>query len=1191
MADRSRTLKGGALPLPKLISTLHTMMWLTMALLSPVDTEFTTHPMLFYDAEKVPSLIQNSRTTHTRVSSILQTAARTMIKEKNHYLPSTNYEKFGSHWNEVYGNNLAALAMYCVLYPEDYEAREFAFNFMDNMVTLPKWQVISIPEDEVPVAHSLTGFTTAFDFLYPVMDEKRRSSYLKRITDVTRDFYQLSKIRSWGSQYLQNHVATNYLALLHGSLVVSLHSPEAHTWIAHARKNFEKTMVLLNHIIDGTLDEGVAYGSYTARSVTQYVYLALRHFGVDHRQDLWLKEHYWFYYNTVLPNFQRTVGIADSNNNWFYGPESQLVFLDTFVLRNGHGNWLAEEIRRHRVMEPKNKLAPSESQRWCTLHTEFLWYDPTLRPTAPAKSGKPNLHVFSDWGVVTYSRVAPKYRDDTFLAFKSGKMHGRGIFDVVQRNMYSSWVNKWRSFNPGHEHPDQNMFVFAPNGQLFISDGLYGPKYTYLNNVLVFSPSPTSRCFNPWEGQLGECAKWLGWRLKESEKYGGDLITASSSNGMVHVSGEARDSYHPAMRLNSVYRSLVLLTPNVLVVLDHIETQSTSPLTHAAAFFHNVEAVFKQARLREMYGAKAVIKNLEYKMFWVTPEGQSPRAFVSKQSHPSEFQKRETNFVNVTMKLRPRVTRMAYVFVGPSETVLDMGFLESKENGVSLQLEMANMDYRITTATKHNDPVARQQYLGYPGYVVVRRGKRIVKFGVNTTLDAATVNSKPIKKSDNFTKMSLFLLAVMLGLVLLYFTKRNNRIKITKRKNIIIIVVIFTCLITLSRYGLECQNASCLPLIGTAELQVGKKELKIPKSVLSLPSVVITSLPGAGSEILGWLFYYNPDFLHLKVPSDLIQLPEIETTSINPFADACVWTEKEVSRFPSFASRIKMLRWSRHEIFGGRKKKSRKLMMWNETIEQLDSNRDDQSGSPMRNLLAAKTREASANKPEEVNYKFYTDDDLMNHESEFPNAQSVLHFQSGSWGLKLQWLQSVLGDTLRSLYVARDPRAWVANFLRDDMKLYNSMNVAQQIQSLTQQYHASCSYNGLDSAMYETLRPTPHKLLATLWAAHTDEMLTSVMKLGKRYRVVKYEDLVKSPRSMADHIYKFIGFPLPPSMEQQLVQAAHSGVVLNPHEGVIRPSSLNIWKTELTSSQIQDIEGICSHAMKELEYKPMETKS
>ena len=62
-------------------------------------------------------------------------------------------------------------------------------------------------------------------------------------------------------------------------------------------------------------------------------------------------------------------------------------------------------------------------------------------------------------------------------------------------------------------------------------------------------------------------------------------------------------------------------------------------------------------------------------------------------------------------------------------------------------------------------------------------------------------------------------------------------------------------------------------------------------------------------------------------------------------------------------------------------------------------------------------------------------------------------------------------------------------------------------------------------------------------------------------------------------------------MEQQLVQAAHSGVVLNPHEGVIRPSSLNIWKTELTSSQIQDIEAICSHAMKELEYKPMETKS
>lgn len=67
------------------------------------------------------------------------------------------------------------------------------------------------------------------------------------------------------------------------------------------------------------------------------------------------------------------MAIADSNYNWFYGPESQLVFLDKFVMRNGSGNWLADQIRKNRVVEGPG--TPSKGQRWCTLHTEFLWYD------------------------------------------------------------------------------------------------------------------------------------------------------------------------------------------------------------------------------------------------------------------------------------------------------------------------------------------------------------------------------------------------------------------------------------------------------------------------------------------------------------------------------------------------------------------------------------------------------------------------------------------------------------------------------------------------------------------------------------------------------------------------------------------------------------------------------------------------
>lgn len=105
-------------------------------------------------------------------------------------------------------------------------------------------------------------------------------------------------------------------------------------------------------------------------------------------QAFYLCDHYLLYSNisgwqlittdvvlclsTVSPGFQRTVAIADSNYNWFYGPESQLVFLDRYVLRNGSGNWLADLIHQNRVMEGPGQAG--KGQRWCTLHTEFIWW-------------------------------------------------------------------------------------------------------------------------------------------------------------------------------------------------------------------------------------------------------------------------------------------------------------------------------------------------------------------------------------------------------------------------------------------------------------------------------------------------------------------------------------------------------------------------------------------------------------------------------------------------------------------------------------------------------------------------------------------------------------------------------------------------------------------------------------------------
>ncbi|KAL9974977.1 hypothetical protein ACROYT_G012089 [Oculina patagonica] len=243
-----------------------------------------------------------------------------MKQNPERYLPPSDWKTFASIWNERYGNALTAVAFYCVLNPEDTAARELAVKFMDRLENLPNWRVSAMLHDDVPVAHSLTGMTTAYDFLYPRLNNTQRIRYLKKITNVTR----------------------------------------------------ELTLELFNYVVDGSLDEAVPYGTYTTRSLTHYVFLALRHFRVNFTGNHWLKEHFWFLYYTVFSGFRQTPGIGDSNRNWFYGPESQLVFLDNYVLKNGLGNWLAKQIREYKAQEGPLAVAGNHKSVHASHRVSFL---------------------------------------------------------------------------------------------------------------------------------------------------------------------------------------------------------------------------------------------------------------------------------------------------------------------------------------------------------------------------------------------------------------------------------------------------------------------------------------------------------------------------------------------------------------------------------------------------------------------------------------------------------------------------------------------------------------------------------------------------------------------------------------------------------------------------------------------------
>ena len=314
------------------------------------------------------------------------------------------------------------------------------------------------------------------------------------------------------------------------------------------------------------------------------------------------------------------------------------------------------------------------------------------------------LHYFSDWGVVTYRSGSITDSTSTFVSFKSGKLHGRAVYDSVHAAGGPDAVRTaWRHFNAGHEHPDQNSFTFSPAGRRLITDGLYGPKLTYLNNVLMLAPGDASACTRPWTGQLGDCDRWLRWTGAEDGRSHGQVVAAQTVHDVVFVAGEAVGAYHDSLLLSSVRRSLVLLKPDLLVVTDDIRLLPGSHVTHVSVFFNNHERPFRSA-VHSMFrpplsGVQMVFDDGLYGVMWTSAAGQSPPADVMLRNYSSSRGLLHTSNVNVTYAMEGRHTRLVHVIYGPQAKPTSLHVV-----GDTVRITTAQDTYNVTVQS--NDTVS-----------------------------------------------------------------------------------------------------------------------------------------------------------------------------------------------------------------------------------------------------------------------------------------------------------------------------------------------------------------------------------------------------------------------------------------------------------------------------------------------------
>jgi len=1101
------------------------------------------HPCLFFNEKEVFALRERARSTHAEIAQTISLATQEMKQNPESYLPPRDWQKFSRAWNERYGNDLTAVAFYCVLYPEDIKARELAISFMERLENLPNWRVNATLHDDVPVAHSLTGMATAYDFLYGQLNNTQRTRFLKKITSVTKELYGRSYDKSlwWGSSYLQNHVATNYMAIFTGALIVVRHKElEAEKWMSRAHLMLSRNLELFNYIVDGSIDEGVAYGTYTSRSLIQYVFLALRHFRIDFTRSPWLKEHFWFLHYTVLSGFRETVGIGDSNRNWFYGPESQLVFLDNYVLRNGLGNWLARRIREHKVL--KAPFAQAPSHRNCMLHTEFLFYNSSIKERAQPNPSLPRLHVFSDWGVVTYGGGVDAQSNDsrderaTFLSFKCGVLHGRAINSVVRRKTFRSWIKGWKNFNPGHEHPDQGSFVFAPNGVPFITETLYAPKFTWLNNAIVFGPSPNSECSSHFEGQIGECKRWFNFKTMAAWNAEGDVISASNEGGMVFTSGEMNQWYREELGLLSVYRSLIMLTPSVLLVVDHIERKLAGRASIMSAFFHNIDHSFSlNVNSTTAPHASVSIDGLLHKVYWFNLE--SGEESLARAGHYStSYKSMRTNYLNVTTPLTGRYTRTAYLFLGPGNRMdLAPRVSTSRDLGLKVSLRINGVHYVASIATKHKESFARYSFLGFGGYCKVQiNAKRTVRFGldvISVSDDEVVTDLSPTETTDtptNWSSLASWILPCSIVGILAFFYSQLRRMLIGRTTCRLFVWCLgiswlFTTLVINFSF---CTGERC-PWMNTTKHEITSNKYISFELVEDPPIVLYTSLPLAGAEILQHLFNNSSDFFNVE-----------RARVARKFLDPC----SVFSRFHPFPEAKRLRSWLR--------------------------------------ALSRDPRAVFPNLPKK-------------HHKALPSVR----FADPGWAMKFPWLRKVLESRVLAVVVVREPMGWVNAWLREirvDDTIRDALHKAFDTIKTQGCHEKNMSYFAPEfQEMQGLLLEHENKngkdtvaLLAHLWAAHMNAVLNVNSHRHKEsIRFIHLEDLILKPRKTAQRLFRFLGVPLSPATEHRLLTVARTEQFsLGASREIVGVKTVSAWKRELKSKDAEKIKDICSPVMKQLRY-------
>lgn len=713
------------------------------------------HPRLYFSSAELSKLQSKASSGSRSIAERIFAFGDKMAANRRSLPPSDQAElpKSNGTWRKQ-GDQLMGVAAAYALSTDKKKKDAYATWTIEAMRRISSWRSWG-PSAEYAVgldgAHILFGFSVAYDLLYDEINRAERDKFAERIKMQAELFYEETQSRKpefWTTSYTNNHNYINHNALLNAALAVEDQFPQAKDWIKQCVSNTARVMEIRALIKDGSTNEGIMYGTYGSHALFATLELLRQHKLADHFDNPWLTQHFNFLLHGSLPGFQRTVGIADSHGSYGHGPRHLLYFLDR-VTHDGRPTWVAQ-----RIEEALGQRQPYGKPEGSTLLFEFMWHDPNIEPKPINRGTSPGFHFFEDWGVVTFRRGWT--RDDTFFSFKAGDPAGEAAWRLILEG-----DKRLASTNVSHSHPDAGSFSFYPGGQDFIAGALYPkPKRTALSNTYTFTPSfpmappiPEAAIARLWDpnkiaqigrldeiGQSGEWGQWMG-PIKQLIKLrpNADVVAAVKSGDAVFVSGEIAEAYPKQVKkrgggmgplgVDRVYRSMLLLPEDVLLVVDRVETRGqvgannyfralSSPDHEASWVAQGNVATLKGGGAPgsqvEIFHPKGVqIETGRELISYEDAKGDNRRGIKDWDAiaHSSVFARfsnpRQSGVETYVYMVRPN---------GAVGKVRDLQLGDAR--GVTLRLETGTRYYEVRIATDLST-AARTAFLGLDGYVKV----------------------------------------------------------------------------------------------------------------------------------------------------------------------------------------------------------------------------------------------------------------------------------------------------------------------------------------------------------------------------------------------------------------------------------------------------------------------------------------